>query len=282
MGLTSGRREVVVGLLDGPVAVDHPALASDSIRELAEGGGGRCTQPRSPACQHGTFVAGILVARRGSAAPAICPECSLWVRPIFTETVAEGQQLPSATPQQVAAAVGDCVDAGVWVLNLSAGMSEPSSRDERELREALNYAARHGVVVVAAAGNQATLGSSVITRHPWVIPVVGYGLNRRPTVHSNLGSSMGKRGLGAPGENVTSLSSQGEPRTQAGTSFAAAFVTGAVSLLWSQFLDATAGEIKCAVLGSHGRRRASVVPPLMDAWEAYQTLSATQSAGVTV
>lgn len=282
MDLTSGSREVVVGLLDGPVAVGHPALASDSIRELSRDVGGRCAQADSPACRHGTFVAGILVAHRGGVAPAICPDCSLLVRSIFGETMAEGQQLPSATPQQVAAAIGECVDAGAWVLNLSAGMSEPSTRDERELRDALDYAARHGAVVVAAAGNQATLGSSVITRHPWVVPVVGYGLDGRPTVHSNLGSSMGKRGLGAPGENVISLSPHGEPLTQAGTSFAAAFVTGAIALLWSAFPGATAAEIKSAVGGSHGRRRTSVVPPLLDAWGAYLMLSATQSARVTV
>jgi subtilisin family serine protease len=204
------------------------------------------------------------------------------VRPIFDETMGEGEQLPSATPQQVAAAIVECVDAGAWVLNLSAGMSQPSTRDERELRDALDYAARHSVVVVAAAGNQATLGSSVITRHSWVVPVVGYGLDGRPTVHSNLGSSMGKRGLGAPGENVTSLSPHGELLTQAGTSFAAAFVTGAIALLWSQFPSATGAEIKSAVSGGHGQRRTSVVPPLLDSWGAYQMLSATQSARVTV
>ncbi|MGH8905643.1 MAG: S8 family peptidase [Egibacteraceae bacterium] len=279
MGLTSGRREVVVGLLDGPVAVDHPELAHNSIRELPGRGGGRCVQATSPACRHGTFVAGILAARRGGAAPAICPDCSLLVRSIFAETITDGQQPPSATAQQLAAAIGECVDAGARVLNLSVGMSEPSTRDERELDDALEYAARQGAVVVAAAGNQATLGSSAITRHPWVVPVVGYGMDGRPTAHSNLGSSMGKRGLGAPGENVTSLDPRGEPLTQAGTSFAAPFVTGAIALLWSLFPGATAAEVKSAVLGGH-RQRTSVTPPLLDAWSAYQTLSAQQPARV--
>jgi subtilisin family serine protease len=164
-------------------------------------------------------------------------------------------------------------------LNLSAGMAQPSTSDERELQDALDYAARRGAVVVAAAGNQATLGSSAITRHPWVIPVVGYGLAGRPTADSNLGGSMGKRGLGAAGENVTSLSPQGEPLTQAGTSLAVAFVTGAIALLWSRFPDATATEVKSAVVSSHTGRRGSVVPPLLDAWVAYQVLSAARSGG---
>jgi subtilisin family serine protease len=280
MRLTRGSREVVIGLLDGPVALDHPALATDSIRPLA--GGDQCVRAGSPACRHGTFVAGILAARRGGAAPGICPDCTVLVRPIFTETTGDGQPLPSATPRQLAAAIGECVDAGARVLNLSAGMSQPSTRQERELHEALDYAARHRALVVAAAGNQGTLGTSAITRHPWVIPVVGYGLDGRPLVHSNLGGSMGKRGLGAPGEKVTSLGPDGEPLTQAGTSFAAAFVTGAIALLWSVFPHASALEIKSAVTGCHGRRRRSVVPPLLDAWGAYQMLSATQLARVTV
>lgn len=278
MSLTRGRPGVAIGLLDGPVAMDHPALADGSIRELSAGTGSRCTQAGSPACRHGTFVAGILAARRGGIAPAICPGCTVLVRPIFAETISKGQQLPSATPQQLSTAIAECVDAGARIVNLSAEMTKPSTRAERELQDALDYAARHGAVVVAAAGNQGTLGSSAITRHPWVVPVVGYGLDGRPTVHSNLGSSTGRRGLGAPGEDVTSLSPQGRPLTRSGTSFAVPFVTGAIALLWSLFPHATAVEIKSAVTGC-SRRRTSIAPPLLDAWEAYQMLSATQSAG---
>lgn len=281
MALTSGMDEVVVGLLDGPVAMGHPAFANGRIRELSGDAGGGCVQSDSAACQHGTFVAGILVAGRDGAAPAICPDCTLLVRPIFTETTSDGQRLPSATPRQVAAAIGECVDAGAWVLNLSAGMAQPSTRDERELRDALDYAARHGAIVVAAAGNQSTLGSSAITRHPWVVPVVGVSLDGRPTMQSNLGSSMGRRGLGAPGENVTSLGSRGGLLTRAGTSVAAAFVTGAIALLWSRFPDATAGDVRSAVTGGH-RRRTSVIPPVLDGWEAYRLLSATRSGRAVV
>jgi len=201
------------------------------------------------------------------------------VRPIFSEAAAKDELLPSATPAQLATAIGDCIDAGARVVNLSAAMGQPSTRAEPEVHDALDYAARKGVIVVAAAGNQGTLGSSAITRHPWVLPVVGYGGDGRPLVQSNLGRSMGRHGLGAPGEEVTSLSSTGEPLTLAGTSFAAAFVTGAIALLWSAVPGATAVEVKYAIC--YGRRRASVVPPLLDAWGAYQMLSATQARRVT-
>jgi hypothetical protein len=35
MGRTIGRREVFVGLIDGPVAVDHIGIAAQNIRTLA-------------------------------------------------------------------------------------------------------------------------------------------------------------------------------------------------------------------------------------------------------
>ena len=103
-------------------------------------------------------------------------------------------------PEELTQAILDCIEAGARVLNISAALAQPSIKGERTLEEALDQAARRGVIVIVAAGNQGTLGSTAITRHPWVIPVVGYDLQGRPMNHSNLGSSIGRRGLGAPGE----------------------------------------------------------------------------------
>ncbi len=128
------------------------------------------------------------------------------------------------------------------------------------------------MLVVAAAGNQATVGSSVITRHPWVIPVVGYDLAGRPMTMSNLSRSIGQGGLGAPGAGVISLTPGGKSVTSGGTSVAAPFVTGTIALLWSEFPRATAGQVKRAILQSAPGRRNTVIPPLLDAWSAYQSL----------
>src|SRR5262245_32352552 len=80
-----GRPDTKVGLIDGPVALDHPSLETEVIREIPGRRSGRCTRTESAACGHGTFVAGILSGKRDSAAPAICPGCTLLVRPIFPE-----------------------------------------------------------------------------------------------------------------------------------------------------------------------------------------------------
>src|SRR6266581_2894817 len=93
MELTRGRPEMVVGLIDGPVAINHSDLASEKIREIPGKMRGICAQASSVACAHGTFVAGILLAKRTSTAPAICPVCTLLVHPIFAETTPSNEQM---------------------------------------------------------------------------------------------------------------------------------------------------------------------------------------------
>jgi subtilisin family serine protease len=78
--------------------------------------------------------------------------------------------------------------------------------------------------------------------------------------------------LMAPGDNITSLGSEAQSLTLGGTSVAVPFVTGATALLWSEFPAATAAQIKLALTQAPTPRRASVVPPLLDAATAYQSL----------
>src|SRR6185295_1495824 len=158
---------------------------------------------------------------------AICPDCTLLIRPVFTETTAGSTQIPSATPQALSAAISECIEAGACCINLSLALAQPSSKGERELEQVLDHATKRGVIIVAAAGNQGTLGSTAITRHSWVIPVVACDLRGRPMNDSNLGSSVGRRGLSAPGDSITSLGSEGQSFTLGGTSVAVPFVTGA-------------------------------------------------------
>lgn len=183
--------------------------------------------------------------------------------------------MPSATPQELATAIIECIAAGARIVNLSLALAQPSLNAEQALTEAISHAAKQGVIVVAAAGNQGTLGSSAITRHPWVIPVAACDLSGRPINGTNLGSSIGKLGLSAPGDNITSLSTEDKPLTSGGTSVAAPFVTGAIALLWSLFPGASAAQIKFALLQKSSPRRTSLVPPLLDADAAYQFLLAT-------
>jgi|SRR5215471_1272803 len=202
---TTGSTEIRVGLIDGPVWLSHPDLSGANVHEVPGKSGGACSQAASVACTHGTFVAGVLAARRGSSAPSICAGCTLLVRPIFSETAHGNRGMPSATPEELAEAIVASADAGAHVINLSSALGRSSPKGDSKLEAALNYSARRGAITVAAAGNQGSVGSSAISRHPWVIPVAACNARGRPLPESNLASSIGRRWLSAPGHGIISL-----------------------------------------------------------------------------
>lgn len=275
MDRTGGSPDIVVGLIDGPVMMHHADLVGTTIRHAPGGTKGGCVQRTSVACMHGTFVAGILSARRSSSALGICPDCTLVVRPIFSDLIPNQVEMPTATLEELASAIVDCMAAGARVLNLSVGLMQPSIRGERSLQEALDAAARRGVLIVAAAGNGRTIGSSIITRHPWVIPVVACNVRGAPLDYSNLGRSIGTQGLRAPGERVPGLGTGENGIELEGTSVATPFVTGTIALLWSLFPNAHASRVRFAVTRGSSARARTVVPPLLNAWHAYQVMTQT-------
>lgn len=277
MKLGQGHPEIMIAVIDGPVVLDHPDLAGSAIHEIPGKLKGSCNRADTLACTHATSVVGILSARRGSMAPAICPGCTLLLRPIFAETVKSNGQIPSATPEELAEAIIDTIEAGARVINLSSALLQASPRGERKIEEALDYAAHYGAITVAAAGNQGAVGCSAITRHQWVIPVAACNTQGRPLSESNLGGSIGRRGLSAPGENITSLGTNSKPQTFSGTSAAAPFVTGAIALLWSEFSCANAAQIKLAVTQAGMPRRDTITPPLLNAWAAYQAIASASN-----
>lgn len=122
--------------IDGPVARRHRELAVRNVRAIT-GRAHACDASVSAACEHGTLVAGVLVSKRGSAAPAICPDCTLLVRPIFFESPGHHGELPSATPTELAEAIIETVNAGARVINLSIGVACPSSAGARRVEAAV-------------------------------------------------------------------------------------------------------------------------------------------------
>jgi hypothetical protein len=275
MKRTVGRRQVIIGLVDGPVDMENLNLATEAVREVATKPPvqrGICHLPKSNSCRHGTFVAGILAAKRGSDAPAISPGCTLLLRPIFAEE-SSPDSTPATTARELADAVTQVVQSGANVVNLSCQLLRGSASADRDLDDAFDFAASRGAICVAAAGNEGSLGSSAITRHQWVIPVAACGRAGRPSEGTNLGHSIGRRGLLAPGEGIRSLGPAREEFSVQGTSAAAPFVTGVAALLWSEFPEASAADIWQAINLSHESRRTTIVPPLLNAWRSFQWLS---------
>jgi subtilisin family serine protease len=260
---TTGRPEIVIGIIDGPVDGSHPDLQGATLSDvLAEAGGSSCRIPDSAACHHGTFVAGILGAQRGSPAPSISPGCSFITRPIFSE-VLSAQVYPEVSPAELASAVVDTVDAGARIVNMSLGLATTALVSCRELEQAIEYAFQKGAILIAAAGNHGRIGPVPLFSHPWVVPVSACDEQGRLVVNSNTGISVGRRGLLAPGSTVLSTVGSSGYARMSGTSVAAPFVTGTAALLWSLFPQASAPEIRAALL-LPGLSRKTIVPPLVN------------------
>jgi subtilisin family serine protease len=272
MSLTHGCADIAITLIDGPVNTGLPTFEASKIKDISAHGTGKCDRTDTFACEHGTLVAGVLVSKRGGAAPAICPGCTLLLWPIFGHPGGDNYGVPSASAEVLATAITEAVAAGTRIINLSCSIGRCSGQGETRLDWALNLAAKKGVIVVAAAGNQAKVGGSCITKHPWVIPVVSMDQAGRTANECTLSASIGRGGLSAPGQGLLSVNASGEPMRFSGTSAACPLVTGAAALLWSEHPNMAAGEIKEALIGV--TRQRSLVPPAMDAWGAFQKLEA--------
>jgi subtilisin family serine protease len=275
MPLSSGSPELVIGVIDGPVNFEHPAFHDSKIRTVKDFQLSACKSASSIACMHGTFVAGILCAKREGPAPAICPSCKIVLYPIFNEN-SNGNDIavPSSTPEELSKAIIETVDAGARIINLSLGMSSSSLIVYHSLQEAYSYALQKGAIIVAAAGNQGNIGYISLINHQWLIPVAACDEYGQLDSISNFGPSIGTRGLMAPGVNIRSTTPGGEYAYMSGTSFAVPFVTGAIALLWSIFSESNAAEIiHSLVLGSsNNRTRRSVIPRLLNAEAALNIL----------
>ena len=108
---------------------------------------------------HGTFVAGVIAARRdnGTGIDGVSADARI---------MAVNFILPSnsARMADAAHAIRYAVDNGAQLINASFGRRRVSAEDLDELSSALDYAADHNVLVVASAGNH---GRDIDTGSPF-------------------------------------------------------------------------------------------------------------------
>ncbi|WP_236652878.1 S8 family peptidase [Chitinophaga vietnamensis] len=261
---SQGHRSIGVGIIDGPVDTSHSDLQGAIFKPAADAAVVVCKTTSSYACKHGTFVAGILGAARKAGAPGICPACTFVARPIFCEA-ADFSQCPEVTTTHLANAIRDVMHQGARVINLSLGLAPEGIRraGASPLHQVFDDAFHSGVIIVGASGNHGRIGHNPLFDHPWVIPVAACNQKGEPSAQSNIGMSIGQRGLLAPGWNMTHLQSGGGYTKLSGTSVATPFVTGSISLLWSLYPHAKAGEIHAAIT-QQGSGRRGIVPPLLN------------------
>jgi len=278
MALSQGNHDIKIGIIDGPLDFSHPAFENTIIRTVKDSQFTSCKNASSMECIHGTFISGILGAKRGSSAPAICPECEILLRPVFMESISDNEDhsidksLPNSTHEELSKAIVETIDAGAKIINLSLGLSSSTLTIYPDLEYAYNYAFKKQVIIVASSGNQGIVGNNPITDNEWIIPVAACDEKSRPEIHSNFGLSTGLRGLLSPGVNITSTMPEGRFGSMSGTSVASPFVTGSLALLWSIFPDVTANQIRNSVILNNNKHRRTIIPQLLDAESAFNWL----------
>ena len=166
---------------------------------------------------HGTFVAGVLADAFEALMPPTGEGQNLRIMDLrFLNT--QGQFYMSDWPELVRA-IDYAVAQGARVINMSIYASrEPPD----EVREAVQRAIDQGVLVVAIAGNDASV-LGPIAGWQEIVTVGAVDVEGEVASFSNVGAAVD---VAARGVNVLSLLPEGVTRTQSGTSFAAPLVAG--------------------------------------------------------
>lgn len=186
---------------------------------------------------HGTRVAGIIAARpaKGTGFVGLAPDAT--IIPI-KQNDAEGD----GTAATLAAAIIHAVNKGADVINISQDTANAVAPAD-SLEQAVNYALRKKVVVVASAGNDGLGGNVQITYPASYKGVLAVAASDRNNERASFSQSGEFVGVAAPGVDMISTVPGKGHCSDNGTSFSAPYVAGVAALLKAKYPDWTAQEI---------------------------------------
>jgi Subtilase family len=244
-------RPVRVAVIDSGVDLSHPELQGQIVAAKSFVGGSMADTQG-----HGTFVAGEIAAivDNGRGIAGLAPSARLLVAKVVRD---DG----TVSPKAEARAIRWAVKRGAKVINVSLGsVRDPEDGDNSGFswveQRAVNYATRHGALVVAAVGNSTDAPAKPwrYASYPAALPhVLGVGsYDRSGDVSSFSNRDAVYVDLIAPGEDMFSLfpramtnknascSEQGysscgpkDYRHASGTSFSAPQVASAAAMLFA-------------------------------------------------
>ncbi len=221
---TTGNSSITVAVIDTGVDYTHPDLVGNYV----PGGIDWVNIDPYPMDDngHGTHCAGIIAAVlnnnqgiAGLAQVKIMAEKGL----DYTGT---------GYDDVLANAIIHAVDQGANITSNSWGSDE----DSHLIHDAILYAYNHSVLVVAAAGNNASARRMYPAAYNEVIAATATDSDDKPAGFTSYGDWVE---LAAPGVNIYSTSPGASYAYKSGTSMACPHVAGVAALVWSQFPNAT-------------------------------------------
>lgn len=176
---------------------------------------------------HGTAVAGVIGALGNNATGVAGVDWNVQIMPLkFLDATGQGY-LSNAV-----LAVNYAVQAGARIINNSWG----GGGYDAAMASAIQNAQAHGVIVVAAAGNNASNNDSV-PEYPAsytynnVVSVAATDQNNNLASFSNYGANTVD--IAAPGVSIVTTTPKNTYTYYSGTSLATPYVSGALALVWS-------------------------------------------------
>ena len=219
---------IVVAVLDTGVDRDHPDLVKNIVSCLSFGYLS-CADDNG----HGSHVAGTILANGGSdglGIVGVAPKAKLMAIKVLNRK-------GSGYTDDIAAGIYYAADHGAKIISMSLG----GSTESLLMKDAIDYATKKGVLVVASAGNSGPALNSIgyPAANPKVIAVAAFW-------ESGAIASFSSRGLNdndweiepreiefaAPGVYVESTWNTGCYNTISGTSMAAPHITGIAARDW--------------------------------------------------
>jgi len=201
---------------------------------------------------HGTHIAG-LIAGESPEFHGVAPGARLMILKYYDPQAPIGGNLMNSVR-----AIRYAVSMGAHILNYSGGGLEPHPEEKKALEEA----AKKGVLVVAAAGNENT-NADALGFYPAsygltnILSVMAVGPDRKRLPASNWGQRHVH--LAAPGEAILSTYLNGQMAYMSGTSQATALVTGVAVLIREKHSDLRSPEALIHWLTQSGRFNSHLV-----------------------
>ncbi|MER8185439.1 S8 family serine peptidase [Kitasatospora sp. NPDC094015] len=251
---------VIVAVIDSGVDATHADLTGQVLPGFDPGGKGRDQHPTDP---HGTGMASTIAGHgHGNGAGVIGLAPGAKILPIYLNDADNGDALPQG--------IRWAVEHQAKVINVSAGSTAKAGRNAA-LTDAIAFAAKNDVLIVASAGNDGVSGVHNPGNEPGVVAVGAVDKNGTVWRKSNYGPEVL---LSAPGvEMVSAGACEGSQYCLAdGTSDAAASVSGAAALVRAKFPQLTAGQVANRLVKSAQAPSAAQGGKLPDAHYGYGIL----------
>ncbi|TKA04587.1 type VII secretion-associated serine protease mycosin [Actinacidiphila oryziradicis] len=174
---------------------------------------------------HGTKVAGIIAARPlpGTGFVGLAPGATIL-------PIRQNDNQGGGTVATMVKAIKYAVDSGAKVINISQDTSQAMPANS-SLEQAVKYAERQDVLIVASAGNGGASDKVKLTypaSYDGVLAVAASDRNNAPASFSQPGPFVG---VAAPGVDMVSTVPGGGHCVDQGTSFSAPYVSGVAALI---------------------------------------------------